>query len=87
MNLYDTPACRTLGQIRDRSGCELITPDELAVRVAIERRHDAKTDIAALDLDAERDARAGLCTCCGELIGPVDHCFACGTRVQKPRKM
>ena len=46
-----------------------ISAAELAQRVAIERRHDGGADLAhPLDLDAERDARAKLCPCCGEPI-------------------
>ena len=55
-----------------------ITARELALRERIERRHDAKAGVAReIDLDAERQAREGLCPCCGELIGDVPRCPIC----------
>jgi len=72
--------CQTLGQIRSQAGWERVTSAELAARVAIERRHDGGTSVAEPpNLDAERDSRAGLCPCCGDLIGNVERCPFCGS--------
>ena len=55
-----------------------ITARELARRVAIEISRDASAGVAhEIDLDAERQAREGLCPCCGELIGDVPKCPIC----------
>jgi hypothetical protein len=71
----------TIGAVRNKSQTVAVTATELARRVAIEWAHDHTTSVAhaptKADLDLERDARAGLCPQCGELIGNVERCPIC----------
>ena len=75
--------CQTLGQIRVQTGYEQVTAAELAKRVECELAHDKAATVAhaptEAELDAEMNARAGLCPQCGELIGNVDRCPICGS--------
>lgn len=73
--------CFRLSQICTH-GVSAITAEELAVRVAIERRHEAGVQIASREQIAEELVRehAGRCPCCGELIGEVDRCPVCKTQ-------
>ena len=76
---YKHPGGRRAKQIPS----EKIPSHELALRVAIERRHEAGVAIATLDHSAavaEYAAAAdGRCHGCGELIGDVMVCPICQT--------
>ena len=75
----------TIGAVRNKSQTVAVTAKELARRVAIEWAHDHAAQVAydpnptEADLDAQRDAQAGLCPQCGERIGNVERCQICGS--------
>jgi rubrerythrin len=66
---------------------EQIRPRELALRQAIEKRHDAGTVVSREEvLEQEIRRRAGLCPQCGELVGDVHQCPFCWTFLWTGRK-
>jgi hypothetical protein len=66
---------------------ETIKPRELALRKAIERRHDAGTVVSRHEaLEQEICRRAGLCPHCGELVGDVHMCPFCWSILWEGKK-